>query len=81
MIRDIAISLAAFVAGTLLAELFGAVDLGTAMTFGSIAFMATIVGLIVARGPRRPAVSPRDDGAAPPMRKPPPPPPRSRRKR
>ena len=49
-VRDFALALAAFIAGTLLAELFGAINLGTALTFGSIAFMGTIVGLILWRG-------------------------------
>ncbi len=52
--RDFAIAIGAFVAGTLLAELFGAVDLGTALTFGTIAFMAAIIGTILVRGPRAP---------------------------
>ncbi len=76
MIRDLAFAFGAFGAVTLLAELLGAANLGTAFTFGSIAFMATIVGRIVARGPRRPAPE-----EAPPVRKPPPPPPRRRGKR
>ena len=50
--RDAAIVVAAFVLATLLAELLGATDLGTALTFGTIAFMAAIVGLIVVRGRR-----------------------------
>ena len=51
---DLAICLGAFVAATLLAELFGAVNLGTALTFGQIAFMAGVVGVILwrARSPR-----------------------------
>ena len=52
MIRDLAIAFGAFIAATLLAELLGAVDLGTALTFGTIAFMGAIVALIVVRGPR-----------------------------
>jgi hypothetical protein len=52
MLRDFAIAFGAFIAATLLAELLGAADLGTALTFGSIAFMAAIVGVIVLRGPR-----------------------------
>jgi hypothetical protein len=62
LLRDLAISLGAFVAATLLAELFGAANLGTALTFGAIAYMGTIVGLILARGPKEsadPARSPR----------------------
>ena len=50
--RDLAIAFGAFVAGTLIAELLGAVDLGTALTFGSIAFMGAIIGSILIRGPR-----------------------------
>jgi hypothetical protein len=45
--RDFAICLAAFIGGTLLAELFGAENLGTALTFGQIAFMAAVVGVIL----------------------------------
>ena len=78
MIRDLAFGFGALVPVTLLAELLGATDLGTALTFGSIAFMATIVGRIVARGPRRPAP---DEAPPPAVRKPPPPPPRRRSKR
>ena len=52
MIRDFALCIAAFVVATLLAELLGAVNLGTALAFGAIAYMATIVGLIVVRGHR-----------------------------
>ena len=52
IVRDFAIAIGAFVAATLLAELFGAVNLGTALTFGAIAFMAAIIGSILIRGPR-----------------------------
>ena len=55
MLRDLGLSLAAFVVATVLAELFGATNLGTALTFGSIAFMGTIVGLILLRGPQTPS--------------------------
>ena len=48
--RDLALGLGAFIVATLLAELLGAVNLGTALTFGTIAFMGTIVGLILWRG-------------------------------
>ena len=41
-LRDFAIAIGALIAGTLIAELLGSVDLGTALTFGSI----------VIRGPR-----------------------------
>jgi uncharacterized membrane protein (DUF485 family) len=47
--RDLAICLAAFAGGTLLAELFGAENLGTAMTFGQIAFMGAVVAVILWR--------------------------------
>jgi hypothetical protein len=52
--RDFAICFAAFAVATLLAELLGAVNLGTALTFGQIAFMAAVVGVILwrARSPR-----------------------------
>ena len=49
MLRDLAIVTAAFAAGTLLAEAFGAVNLGTAFTFGQIAFMAAVTGLLAIR--------------------------------
>jgi uncharacterized membrane protein (DUF485 family) len=47
--RDLAICLAAFAGGTLLAELLGAENLGTAMTFGQIAFMGAVVAVILWR--------------------------------
>ena len=52
MIRDLALAFGALVLATLLAELLGAANLGTALTFGAIAFMATIVAVIVLPGPR-----------------------------
>jgi hypothetical protein len=52
MIRDFATCLAAAVVATLIAELFGAANLGTALTFGVIAYMGTLVGLILVRGMR-----------------------------
>lgn len=65
MIRDLAAAVGALVVVTVLAELLGAADLGTALTFGVIAFMATIVGLILVRGPQHaPPASP-DDTAGP----------------
>jgi uncharacterized membrane protein (DUF485 family) len=45
----LALVLAAFALGTLVAELFGAVNLGTALTFGQLAFAATVVWVIVRR--------------------------------
>jgi hypothetical protein len=41
--------LAAFALGTLVAELFGAANLGTALTFGQLAFAATVVWVMVRR--------------------------------
>jgi len=46
---DLILMLSAFVAGTLLAELFGAVNTGTALTFGQIAFAATLVFVLLRR--------------------------------
>ena len=48
---EAAIIAAAFVAGTLIAELLGAANLGTALTFGTIAFLAAVLALmLVPRG-------------------------------
>ncbi len=47
MARDLAILVAAFAAGTLLAELFGAANLGTALTFGTMAFMLAVLALML----------------------------------
>ena len=52
MIRDLLVALAALIVVTAIAELLGAVNFGTALTFGVMAFMATLVGLIVGRGPQ-----------------------------
>ena len=49
MVRDLLIVVVAFVLGTLLAEALGAVNLGTAMAFGQIAFIAAVTGLIAVR--------------------------------
>jgi hypothetical protein len=46
---DLAILVAAFVAGTLLAEAFGAVNLGTALTFGQLAFACALVWVLLRR--------------------------------
>ena len=46
---DLGLMLAAFVAGTLIAEAAGAVDLGTSLTFGTIAFMATLLFVLLKR--------------------------------
>ena len=49
MWRELAILVAAFVAGTLLAALFGAANLGVALTFGTMAFMLAVLGVILRR--------------------------------
>ena len=45
--RDAAVLAGAFAAGTGLAALFGAVNLGTALTFGTIALLLAILALIL----------------------------------
>ena len=47
LIRQVALALGAFVGATLLALLFGAKNLGTALTFGQIAFAATVFALMM----------------------------------
>ena len=49
MIRGIAFLLAVFVAVTALAALLGAANLGTAATFGQIAFAGALVWLLLKR--------------------------------
>ena len=46
---ELALMLGAFALGTLVAEAFGAVNTGTAMTFGVLAFAATTVWVMVKR--------------------------------
>ena len=45
--RDLAVLAGAFAAGTLLAELLGATNLGTALTFGTMAFMLAVLALML----------------------------------
>ena len=45
--RDLAMLAGAFAAGALLAELFGAANLGTALTFGTMAFMLAVLALML----------------------------------
>jgi hypothetical protein len=52
MARDLAIALTAFALGTGVAELAGAVNLGTALAFGQIAFAIAVVWAML-RVPRR----------------------------
>ena len=47
--RELAMILGAFVAGTLVAELFGATNLGTALTFGTMALMLAILVIVLRR--------------------------------
>ena len=47
MLRLVAILLGAFVAATVVAELLGAVNLGTAATFGQLTFLAVLVYLLM----------------------------------
>jgi hypothetical protein len=49
VLRDVLILLGTFVAVTLIAEIGGAANLGTAATFGEIAFAAVLVGLLTRR--------------------------------
>jgi hypothetical protein len=46
---DLAVILGAFVVVTLIAELLGATNFGTALTFGTMAFAATLVFVLVRR--------------------------------
>jgi hypothetical protein len=46
---DLAIMLGAFVGATLIAELAGAANLGTAMSFGQIGFGLAVVYVLVRR--------------------------------
>jgi hypothetical protein len=49
MKRDLAVLLAVFAIVTLIAELAGATNLGTSLTFGTIAFAAVLVWILVKR--------------------------------
>jgi hypothetical protein len=49
MIRDLAVLAAVFAVVTALAELLGAANLGTAMTFGQVAFVIAAAILILHR--------------------------------
>jgi hypothetical protein len=50
VLRDLAIVLGAFLVVTLLAELFGAVNLGTALAFGQMGFAIALVWVLVRGG-------------------------------
>ena len=82
-VRDYAIAAAALVVVTAVAELLGATNLGTALTFGVIAFIAVIVGAMLRRNRAdEPAAAPGEERSAArsATAKPPPPPPRRRRR-
>jgi uncharacterized membrane protein (DUF485 family) len=49
VIRSLMILLGAFVVATAVAELLGAVNFGTALTFGQIAFAAVLVWVLLRR--------------------------------
>ncbi len=49
MIRELVVLVAAFVGVTLLAALLGAENLGTALTFGTIALLLVVVGIMLRR--------------------------------
>ena len=47
MVRDIGLTLGAFALATALAAALGAANFGTALAFGQIAFLATLVWVLV----------------------------------
>jgi hypothetical protein len=47
--QDVGLLVAAFAAATAIAELLGAANLGTAMTFGQLAFAVTLIWLLLRR--------------------------------
>lgn len=49
MLRDLAILSAVFVVVTAVAELIGAANLGTAASFGQIAFVVALLALLLRR--------------------------------
>lgn len=49
MVRDLTTMLAASVLGSALAGALGAIDLGTALAFGQIAFAASVVYVMLRR--------------------------------
>jgi long-subunit fatty acid transport protein len=46
-LRDVLTLVAAFAAGTLVAGALGAANLGTALTFGTIAFLVAVLALML----------------------------------
>ncbi|MDX6583763.1 MAG: hypothetical protein QOI10_2947 [Solirubrobacterales bacterium] len=48
-VADVTLLLAAFAAATAVAALLGAANFGTALTFGELAFVATLVWVLLRR--------------------------------
>lgn len=48
-VEDLGMLVGAFVAATLLAELAGAVNLGTSLTFGTLAFAGVLMFILLRR--------------------------------
>jgi hypothetical protein len=48
-LTDLGLMAVAFAAGTAIAALFGAANFGTALTFGEMAFMGTLVWILLRR--------------------------------
>ncbi|HEY4094611.1 MAG TPA: hypothetical protein VGM33_03830 [Baekduia sp.] len=49
MKRDLALIIGIFILATVIAELFGAINTGTALTFGQIAFAGALVWVLLKR--------------------------------
>jgi hypothetical protein len=49
LLGDLALMVGAFAAATLIAEAFGAANLGTALTFGQIAFALALLYVLLRR--------------------------------
>jgi hypothetical protein len=47
--RDLALIIGIFILATVIAELFGAINTGTALTFGQIAFAGALVWVLLKR--------------------------------
>jgi hypothetical protein len=47
--RDLALVIGIFILATVIAELFGAINTGTALTFGQIAFAGALVWVLLKR--------------------------------
>lgn len=47
--RDLTVALGGFLGATVLAEALGAPNLGTALAFGQIAFLATVIWVLLGR--------------------------------